>query len=245
MADYLFERGEEIATGSHGDHDYVYASGEPVPDTGPSTLVFESGVGIGGGIIIDSFEDGDLAEYEVMQGGPTSVTTQSSFLNPVDGDVMLSASTSSNGNGTGIISTSGLPTYPMAGDKFGCYTALQNDARAQIFFGSQGVGEPGYFVRLSERTDNAYNGNPGIRIGKNGQTDYLATKDYSFTTGVWYDVQVDWQTDGTIYVELLQNEVVEASLEATDTEYTGGGIGFRTDSQTGNVTILYDYMRKL
>jgi len=48
MTDYIFEQGEAIALGSHGEHDYVFASGEKVPDTGTSTLVFESGTGLGG-----------------------------------------------------------------------------------------------------------------------------------------------------------------------------------------------------
>lgn len=46
--DFLFERGNEINTGTHGEHDYVFASGDPLPDNGGSALVFESGVGVGG-----------------------------------------------------------------------------------------------------------------------------------------------------------------------------------------------------
>lgn len=49
MSDFVFESGEAIDLGAHGDHDYVFASGEPVPDTGVSSLVFESGTGLGGG----------------------------------------------------------------------------------------------------------------------------------------------------------------------------------------------------
>lgn len=43
-----FEQGEPIDVGSHGAHDYVYESGTPVSDNGDSTLVFESGNGLGG-----------------------------------------------------------------------------------------------------------------------------------------------------------------------------------------------------
>jgi len=38
-----------VNVGSHGENDFVFASGEPVSDTGDSELVFESGVGLGGG----------------------------------------------------------------------------------------------------------------------------------------------------------------------------------------------------
>lgn len=44
---YIFEQGEGIDIGSHGDHDYVYASGDPVNDGGDSEVVFESGTGLG------------------------------------------------------------------------------------------------------------------------------------------------------------------------------------------------------
>lgn len=45
---YVFESGKPIAVGRHGDHSYVYQSGDPVLDMGASELVFESGVGLGG-----------------------------------------------------------------------------------------------------------------------------------------------------------------------------------------------------
>jgi len=51
MADstIVFEEGESIDVGSHGEHDFVYHEGEPVTDTGISSLVFEGGTGLGGG----------------------------------------------------------------------------------------------------------------------------------------------------------------------------------------------------
>jgi len=49
-SDFVFEEGEGIDVGTHGDHDYVFADGEPVPDTGQSTIVFEDGTGIGGNV---------------------------------------------------------------------------------------------------------------------------------------------------------------------------------------------------
>jgi hypothetical protein len=50
MVDFVFEQGEEIATGNHGETDYVFAAGSPVPNTGASTFVFESGIGLGGAL---------------------------------------------------------------------------------------------------------------------------------------------------------------------------------------------------
>jgi len=48
-SDYVFESGEPIDVGSHGETSYLFHSGEPVPNSGESTLVYESGVGLGGG----------------------------------------------------------------------------------------------------------------------------------------------------------------------------------------------------
>jgi len=47
-SDYIFESGEAIDVGSHGETDYVFASGEPVANSGDSSFVFESGTGLGG-----------------------------------------------------------------------------------------------------------------------------------------------------------------------------------------------------
>lgn len=45
---YIFDEGEAVEIGEQGEHDALYADGDPVPDTGRSTLVFEEGTGLGG-----------------------------------------------------------------------------------------------------------------------------------------------------------------------------------------------------
>lgn len=58
-SDFVYEKGEAITVGAHGDHDFVYASGEPVADTGRSSFVHESGTGLGGAsLVIDGTEIG-------------------------------------------------------------------------------------------------------------------------------------------------------------------------------------------
>jgi len=49
---FLFESGEAVSVGNHGDTDYVFAGGEPVPNSGESDFVFESGIGLGGGPVV-------------------------------------------------------------------------------------------------------------------------------------------------------------------------------------------------
>lgn len=48
-SDYVYESGTAVDVGTHGEHSYVFASGEPFTDSGVSTYVFESGTGIRGG----------------------------------------------------------------------------------------------------------------------------------------------------------------------------------------------------
>lgn len=59
---YIFEKGSEVDVGFHGEHDYVYASGEPIPDTGNSEVVFESGTGLGGNDVFH-FDYGNVDEF--------------------------------------------------------------------------------------------------------------------------------------------------------------------------------------
>jgi hypothetical protein len=49
-SDFVYEEGEPIDVGTHGDHDFLYHEGDPVNDSGQSSLVFEGGTGLGGGV---------------------------------------------------------------------------------------------------------------------------------------------------------------------------------------------------
>lgn len=46
-SNFVYEEGEAIDTGRHGETDYVFHQGDPVPNEGVSSLVFESGTGLG------------------------------------------------------------------------------------------------------------------------------------------------------------------------------------------------------
>lgn len=47
-SDYIFEEGDPITVGNHGEHDFLFSDGEPVLDGGDSGIVFEEGTGLGG-----------------------------------------------------------------------------------------------------------------------------------------------------------------------------------------------------
>ncbi len=53
----------------------------------------------------------------------------------------------------------------------------------------------------------------------------LASTTVTYSTG-WYEVEVDWDTDDSMYVRLSKNGAVVATTTATDSAYTSGGVGF-------------------
>lgn len=55
-----FEENEPIDIGNHGEHDWTFEEGEPVEDAGESTLVYEAGVGLGGGGSLYASTDTEL-----------------------------------------------------------------------------------------------------------------------------------------------------------------------------------------
>lgn len=67
ISGYVFESGDGILVGDHGETSYVFHSGEPVPNNGRSGFVFETGTGMGGETtqvtVTDSLgeESGDVA----------------------------------------------------------------------------------------------------------------------------------------------------------------------------------------
>lgn len=79
-SDYVFIDGVPIDVGEHGEHDYLFHSGEPVTDRGESSFVFESGTGVGGQNLVGWWKmddgSGPLEDEEgrndgVENGNPT------------------------------------------------------------------------------------------------------------------------------------------------------------------------------
>lgn len=72
-SNYFFLSGEAATVGSHGNHSYVFHSGEPVLDRGESDYVFETGTGLGGGIQVTISDDAG----EVTESFPAVESSQS------------------------------------------------------------------------------------------------------------------------------------------------------------------------
>ncbi len=172
------------------------------------------------GTVVEDFERTDpLAEY----GGRESLyrTTSAAY----EGSTALINDGGSYGS---LVSTSGLGTYPERGDDVTCYFDNADDDNfmaVHLFAQSETDVPDSYAVGLG--------GAGGWRIWRlqDGSTDVIASQDLSTSEQIdgWYRAEI--QTDSTtIYADLYDDATDEllASIQADDTTYTSGGIGFRS-----------------
>jgi hypothetical protein len=180
-------------------------------------------------------------------------------LTQYDGDVSYYSITSNALSGNGsilakgvehegyrtIVSTSGLTRYPSQADTFQVDVSVDTkNTYGSILFGVQSDLSPWPSYRL--RLDTG--ASPGIefeRVPIDGPVEshnltgdynlwdnnYHDNADYEPTVGEKYTVRVDWQTDGTLAVTITDSTGgVLLDATASDSNYTGGGIGFMSSS---------------
>ena len=68
-SDLVYESGNPVTVGEHGEHEYVFVRGNPLADRGVSTLVFESGTGIGGDDLPDDLPTEVIARIDIATDG--------------------------------------------------------------------------------------------------------------------------------------------------------------------------------
>jgi hypothetical protein len=184
----------------------------------------------GGSSVIEDFEDGGLTEYAFDRGSSgaslvsSPVYTGSSALEISDTD-------------TEMISTSGLDTYPKQGETFRFRFRSPTNEVANLSYGVQDH-DNRYFVQLDYADQYLkllrWQNDTGDQFG-------LATN-VSYTTGVWYEVEVEWRTDGTHVVTLYDDAGSEvAQMQGSDATWTSGGIGF-DGYYAGGGAGYYDYV---
>lgn len=170
-------------------------------------------------VVIDSAEDGDIAEYSGNTGQFSAATDSVNFG---------SYSIKGLGGGGHIYSTSGLGTYPSPGDKIEYWTKYYSDG-----FGS-GLGYVHYGVQDS---NNYYsvgweiNNKLGIYKTSGGsQSELVSTGINTGNNLTWERVTLDWQSDGTMVATCTNGANAETSISTTDTSFTSQGIGFGFDN---------------
>jgi len=74
---FVYDEGDPIEVGTHGEEDVLYHEGNPVPNTGNSALVYEQGTGIGGAIPVVWASD-DTYVYELDYDNDFAILRQHS-----------------------------------------------------------------------------------------------------------------------------------------------------------------------
>lgn len=234
----IFENGEQIGVGNHGDHDYVYSDGVPVPDTGKSTFVFEDGVGVGGGIVIDDFEDADLSEY-TGDTGSYSIATSPVF----NGTYSLKVPGGSGG--LNIVSQSGLDTYPEPGDTFRFNHYQADTAHTGVLFGVQNSGDY-YTFDIDTRPGTVVDGLQ-LSVFSNGSLQYRIdlADNLNIPLNEWLEGEVSWSQNGDITCTVWDSGgSLIGSISGNDTTYGAGGFGVRTAGASSAGSYI-DYARKV
>ena len=87
---FIFESGDAISIGKHGNHSYMFAQDASVYDAGGSSYVFESGTGLGeSGPFTESFEHQNLSEYYVGDLSYYEINDASGIGGAIDGTYAL------------------------------------------------------------------------------------------------------------------------------------------------------------
>jgi len=175
---------------------------------------------------VDDFEDADLSEYEFDRGSSGATIVSSPTYS---GSHALEIS----GTNTEMISMNGLGEYPAAGDVFSTWVRGTNNAdRINITYGVQNHLNR-YFARL-----NPEQGHMALYRTEDGSSTLLTDKSVPLSQDTWYEVHIDWQSDGTHVFTLFDDNGSQVSqISATDSTWTAGGIGY--DAYLGDGGTVY------
>lgn len=189
---------------------------------------------------IDSFEDGDMAEYTTYSGA-NGVFDPTTSPNAVDGDYVCEIRNSSDGSGAidVVNSLSGLPVYPSRGDTFGCYVSTKfSSTKASVAWAAQedrNFYPNGYHVWVDGRDDTM----ELVKFDQNHNRSTLASA--SFDPTAWDNGEMCWLEIGfgspTITATLYDsNDNRIQQISGDDTQWDTGGLGFGMEKGTSSST---------
>lgn len=182
--------------------------------------------------VVDNFESGSLAAYS---GDLSSFSIQSSVVK--DGSAALKCGfTNASAVTRSILSTTGLPVYPLPGHVFEFWSRLDGAGteRMQFLFGATSATN-GY--RLILRS-NALAGLQKIVAGVG--TNLAVGTVTSYSQGNWYRLVCSWGYTGTFGVSVYDaGGTLRFSGSASDTTFTYGGIYFQGLNTAGGTCAAY------
>jgi len=179
---------------------------------------------------IDSFEDGDIAEYSGATGAYQVEDWSGSSPAPIDGDMVLSRG--SDGGMDNIYSTSGLDNYPSRGDSFRVWYYVADAAYDE------------YYVTFVTQNQVSASVPDGYTVGVVPINDsFTLEKDHTIEDSVgvsysqgWYYANVTFDDDGSGDVIAVLYDDTGTQLGKVyhrDTAYDTGGVAFATYARAG------------
>lgn len=238
--DFIHIEGEPINVGVHGQTDYVFSSGEPVPNTGKDGFVFESSYALGRGLILEDFEDLDKGRYV----GDTDYLSQSSLA--FEGDYGGELTQPNDDNETQVFTRDIIIERPV---ELSCMMrASNNDTNpAFAFFVQEEETRPEYYTIDLEFNDDNIEINYFESGDDTGGGTETSDEDnpISLDPENWYEFRVNAPEDGGLYGTLYDddaNEIQTATWEDDiASKLDSGGFGFRNHGDAGDVT--FDFAR--
>lgn len=188
-------------------------------------------------VVVDGYDDGDLSEY---QSNRTNIgTTQT--------NTVFSGTHAYKAGGQAVtseyVSTSGLQTYPAAGQTWRAKARYSGDTRDFVLGWCVGT--------LNDMFDDAYSAR--IEPGRNGGQFRLfkrvggSTTQLGSTVGTspnaneWMTVTVEHTNGGDITMTVDAADGTNlATISATDTTFTSGGIGIFGNHEDTSADIFVD-----
>jgi hypothetical protein len=189
--------------------------------------------------IIDNFEetlyDDQGNTLSDIYNGDLSSFNRSTTTPVFEGSYSLKI----NANNRAIFSQSGLNAYPSQGDVYSMRLQMGLGGH-RVYYGVQSVASQdfGDFYRILVRPgDDLFQLDlldGGLKTGiGSGSSANIGTNE-------WYELVINWQTDGTHTVTLNnQNGTTNDSFSGSDSTYSSGGIGWGSTSSGGSYDQAY------
>jgi len=188
-------------------------------ESGTTDSTSDGSTSDGSTLVVDDFESGSLDAYSGDTHGFAAGSTAA-----YSGSYGLEA----DGKYDTLYSVSGLSNYPSAGDTIrGRVKFAENDCTTSFKFGYQSAGSDADTYELAMKS-------LGYRfdLGKSvdGSSTTLVGSDWDGSHGEWLTFEISWATDGSIAATLSDADGnTVASVSASDTTFTEGGIGIYND----------------
>jgi len=168
---------------------------------------------------VDDFESGSLDSYRGDTNG-FEVVSNAAY----SGSYGLKA----DGKYDTLYSVSGLSNYPSAGDTIrGRVKFVENDCTTSFKFGYQSADSDANTYELAMKSL-GYRFN--LEKSLNGSLTTLGASNWQGSHAEWLTFEISWATDGSIAATLSDADGnTVASISASDTAFTEGGIGIYND----------------